>query len=90
MAMVVTSEWVEKVTGDLVDDFCLYDDYNWDWTLAHLSNEIIKPATTKAWSAAGNYFLEFLHLYQFASAVHGSISAPRYNWVWCALSKGWV
>lgn len=59
MAMVVTSEWVDKVTGDLVDDFCLYDDYNWDWTLAHLSNEIIKPATTKAWSVAGNFCSNF-------------------------------
>ena len=55
MAMVVSSKWVEKLTTDLADDFCLYDDYNWDWTLAHLSNEIIKPATTRAWSVAGMF-----------------------------------
>ena len=56
MAMVVTDKWVERVVGDLADDFCLYDDYNWDWTLAHLSNEIVKPATTRAWSVAGLTF----------------------------------
>ena len=51
MGMVVDHAWVDKVIS-MSDDFCLYDDYNWDWTLMHLSAEIIKPATTRAWKGA--------------------------------------
>lgn len=51
MGMVVDHSWVDKVIS-MSDDFCLYDDYNWDWTLMHLSAEIIKPATTRAWKVA--------------------------------------
>ena len=51
MGMVVDHAWVDKVIS-MSDDFCLYDDYNWDWTLMHLSAEIIKPATTRAWKVA--------------------------------------
>ena len=51
MGMVVDHAWVDKVIS-MSDDFCLYDDYNWDWTLMHLSGEIIKPATTRAWKVA--------------------------------------
>ena len=49
--MVVDHAWVDKVIS-MSDDFCLYDDYNWDWTLMHLSAEIIKPTTTRAWKVA--------------------------------------
>ena len=51
MGMVVDHAWVDRVIS-MSDDFCLYDDYNWDWTLMHLSAEIIKPATTRAWKVA--------------------------------------
>merc|ERR1711935_422992 len=70
MAMVVTDKWVERVVGDLADDFCLYDDYNWDWTLAHLSNEIVKPATTRAWSVAVPSMARAQHLGITGCGVH--------------------
>ena len=51
MAMVASKKWVDDLIK-LSDDFCIYDDYNWDWTLMHLSAQVIKPKTSKPWKVA--------------------------------------
>ena len=48
MAMAVSKKWVDLVLG-MSEDFCIYDDYNWDWTLFHLSTEVVKPERGSPW-----------------------------------------
>ena len=45
MGMMMTAEFIKQHIMSNGDDFCLYDDYNWDYSLMHLSSEI----ETKPW-----------------------------------------
>ena len=40
MGMVLTYEFITRLVLDYQKDFCLYDDYNWDYTLMHISTEV--------------------------------------------------
>ena len=42
MGLTFSSDFIQKILSFGVD-FCLYDDYNWDFSLMHLSTEISKP-----------------------------------------------
>ena len=42
MGMVFNKQIIKKLFNNFKNDFCFYDDYNWDYTLMHISNEIEK------------------------------------------------
>jgi len=48
MAMAVSKRWVDDVIA-MKNDFCSYDDYNWDWTLFHLSKEVQTKSGKQPW-----------------------------------------
>lgn len=48
MAMSVSKRWVDDVISN-AEDFCVYDDYNWDWTLFHISKEVITKQGSQPW-----------------------------------------
>ena len=43
MGLVFTTQFVNQLINQHGVDFCLYDDYNWDFTLMHISSELAKP-----------------------------------------------
>ncbi|XP_072026711.1 alpha-1,6-mannosyl-glycoprotein 2-beta-N-acetylglucosaminyltransferase-like [Amphiura filiformis] len=42
MGMALDRKTWERIQT-CVQEFCSYDDYNWDWTLQHISNTCLKP-----------------------------------------------
>ena len=69
MAMAVSSRWVDEVIA-MTDDFCIYDDYNWDWTLYHLSTEIVKKQRGEPWKVMVPSMARSQHLGITGCGVH--------------------
>ena len=44
MGLVFSAQFVDNLIEKFKTDFCLYDDYNWDFTLMHISTEVTKPS----------------------------------------------
>ena len=69
MAMAVSKAWVDEVIG-MGEDFCIYDDYNWDWTLYHLSTEVVKVKRGQPWNVLVPEIARSQHLGINACGVH--------------------